>query len=309
MRPVRKRWQRRRWREAVSSVELDEAGRREGPHPLQAVAVPLIQHDIFSSTGPTGWTRRPPELSWPMRGGGTSGKAAETIIASNGARSGAPSVPSATITTTFANASRGEVALRLPGDIRPDFDADNLGGEAGQQRGLVTVTGADLEYALFAGQADSRDHRGRQRRLGGDLIVRDRYWLVRVCRVDVCGGHERLPRSAPDRIQHTAIGHTRGPGGQHEVFRAGSVAIACHARASHEPSAVLAAGRDPCLVAPPTRVPWHLRSWRATGSPSRRHLAAIRLSARPNPPRSNHLKTRHGVPLDSTTVAWPHKGL
>ena len=45
-----------------------------------------------------------------------------------------------------AGALRGQVAARLRRQLRPDVDADHTGGQAGQQRGLVTIAGADLEY-------------------------------------------------------------------------------------------------------------------------------------------------------------------
>ena len=51
--------------------------------------------------GPMGWTSRPPVLSWAASGRGTRGNAAQTTAASNGACSGAPSVPSPARTITW----------------------------------------------------------------------------------------------------------------------------------------------------------------------------------------------------------------
>ena len=112
----------------------------------------------------------------------------------------------------IVDALRGEVALRLRCQVRPDVDADHVGGEPGQQRGLVAVAGADLEYLFCAGQAERRDHRGRQGRLGGHLMVRDRYGPVIVGSPDVGGRHKRCSWCAPDRIQHARISDADGPG-------------------------------------------------------------------------------------------------
>lgn len=87
-----------------------------------------------------------------MSGGGTRGKAAETIISSKRRVSWGSFGSIAHRYNNVAKVLRGGAAPRLPGYIGPDFDADDLGSEAGQQRGLVTVTGADLEYAFVAGQ-------------------------------------------------------------------------------------------------------------------------------------------------------------
>jgi hypothetical protein len=70
-----------------------------------------------------------------------------------------------------ADALRGQVA-RLPGQVRPDAGADHPANQAGQ-RGLVTMPGADLEHLFGARQAQRRDDRGRQRRLGGHLMAGD----------------------------------------------------------------------------------------------------------------------------------------
>jgi transcriptional regulator of acetoin/glycerol metabolism len=48
---------------------------------------------------------------------------------------------------------RGQVAARLRGQVRPDVDGDHTGGQPGQQRGLVTIAGADLEDLFGARQA------------------------------------------------------------------------------------------------------------------------------------------------------------
>ena len=42
-----------------------------------------------------------------------------------------------------ADALHGQVAAGLRGQVRPDFGTDHARGEPGQQRGLVTVAGAD----------------------------------------------------------------------------------------------------------------------------------------------------------------------
>ena len=75
----------------------------------------------------------------------------------------------------------------------------------GQQRGLVTIASADLQYLFGAGQAERRDHRGRQRRLGGHLLVGDGNGRVVLGPGGVGGQHERRPRRAPDRLQHARI--------------------------------------------------------------------------------------------------------
>jgi hypothetical protein len=61
------------WQETVQAVELDEARRRHGPHPPQAVRLLLVQDDMFRALGPAAWTRRPLALSWPVSDDGPRG--------------------------------------------------------------------------------------------------------------------------------------------------------------------------------------------------------------------------------------------
>ena len=81
---------------------------------------------------------------------GTFGPPAETMMASNGACSGRPLVPSATDDLGIGVAETREPLARLVGQLLVALDGEDLAGDAAQHRRRVARAGADLEH-LVAG--------------------------------------------------------------------------------------------------------------------------------------------------------------
>ena len=209
-------------------MEADEPCLRQGPHPPQAVGAFLIQNDGFRAARTHGLDQASPdpELSSQRRRharecGGDHDRVERGVI-------GGSFGPVPHQDDDIADALLGEVVPRLLGQIGPDLDADHAGSDPGEQRGLVAVTGADLEYLLRTVQAQRRDHHGAQRRLGGHQMVRNRHRRVVVGPVRAGGRHERRARSAPHRIEHERIGYAGGPCGRCQPLRAGLLLVSRH---------------------------------------------------------------------------------
>ena len=152
-----------------------------------------------------GTTRRPPSASWPSSVGGGAGAVAWTAIASKGARSGTPRLPSPTSSSTLRDAERVEGAARLGGERLVALDADHLGGEAGEHRGRVARAGADLQHPLVAAQLQRLADRGDDPGLGDRLRLADRQGRVGVGAAAEALGDELLARHLPHRRQHALV--------------------------------------------------------------------------------------------------------
>ena len=209
-------------------MEPDEAGPGQHGHRPQAILVLLVQDDLFGAAGAdrlyqasSDPERRGQRRRYAREGGGDQHRVERCLI-----RDSFGSV--AHYDDDIADTRRGQVVPCSRGQIRPDLDADYPGGEPGQQRGLIAIARADLENPLGAGQPEGGDHRGRQRGLGGHLIVRDRHWHIIVGPVGVGAGHEVRPGRPPHRIQHTRIRYAGCFSGHGQLPRAGLGAMPGH---------------------------------------------------------------------------------
>ena len=93
------------------------------------------QHERVGGGSATGSTMRPPGASCSSRLGGGAGAEAWTAIASNGARSGAPRLPSPTRTSTVLDARLREQREAFPGtrgEGLEALDAEHLARRAGR---------------------------------------------------------------------------------------------------------------------------------------------------------------------------------
>ena len=105
----------------------------------------------------------------------------------------------------FKREADGQVALGAGGELGPPLDGDHVGGQVGQQRGLVAAPGADLQDVFGAGQHQPGQHLGRQRRLGADLAVSDGHRDVGIGAL----GQELGARHGAQRGEHALVGHSR----------------------------------------------------------------------------------------------------
>ena len=158
-----------------------------------------------SSSPAIGSTMRPPSASWETSAGGGAGAVAWTAIASNGARSGMPWLPSPIVSSTLVDGQRGEGFAGREGE-RPW--RSTLITSRRQQRehaGRVAGAGADLQHPLAAAQLQRLADRGDDPGLGDRLAGIDRQRRVGVGAVAQRAGHEDLTRHLRHRRQHPLV--------------------------------------------------------------------------------------------------------
>ncbi|GAA3837639.1 hypothetical protein GCM10022206_89790 [Streptomyces chiangmaiensis] len=129
-----------------------------------------------------------------------------------------PEGPVAEYDLGIADALPGQPQAGLVDQVGPALDADNARGQAGQQRGLPAVSGPDLQVLFVSGEAESGDHHGDQRGLGGHLPVGERNGRVPVRGCHLVRGHEFRPGDAPCGLQETGVGHAHGVGRADQVL-------------------------------------------------------------------------------------------
>ena len=101
---------------------------------VDGLADPLEDGQHVGGLRGDGSTRRPPTASCSSRGTGTAGAVAWTAIASKGARSASPALPSPTTTSTLVIPSSVEQPAGRCGEASDPLDADHLGGQQSQDR-------------------------------------------------------------------------------------------------------------------------------------------------------------------------------
>ena len=146
---------------------------------------------------PTGMTRRPPAASCSSSASGTFGPPAATTIASYGACSGQPSVPSPWQHRDVREAELRQAARpRRVGQLLVPLDGVDLARDPAEDRRGVARAGADLEHAIAGPERERRGHQRDDVRLRDRLPALDRQRRVLVGELRELGGEERLARTS-----------------------------------------------------------------------------------------------------------------
>src|ERR687895_41559 len=207
--------------EPVGPVQPDEVGRCDAPPALQAGGRALEQDDLVVPTRAY-WLHESParyELLHQRRR-----NACKSGGDQDGVERGSDRQPTASVRDQdfeARNALRGEVVPGRPGQVGEALHADHLAREPGQQGGLEAVARADLEDALPSLELQRLEHPGHQRRLGGDLAMRDLDRLVAIGAIRTRGGHKGRAGYRADRLEHARVPHTGGTNQTRQVPRPG----------------------------------------------------------------------------------------
>ena len=161
-----------------------------------------------SSRSPTGISSRPPSASWSSSGCGTDGAPAVTRIASYGAYSRQPMVPSPSRSDTLLHARALNVLARLLEQRRNPLDREHLRHEMREQHRLIARARADLEHALLARELQQLEIARVHPRLRDRLPVADRQRRVLVRAMPQPRRHERVARRHLERAQHGEIANS-----------------------------------------------------------------------------------------------------
>jgi deoxyribonuclease V len=98
-----------------------------------------------------------------------------------------------------------EMFARRVGEIGPALDAPDEVREMGEQGRLEAVARPDLEDPLGTGQCERLHHPRHERRLGRDLVVRDRQRHVEVGSLDELGRNEVRPRNGAEGLKNPLV--------------------------------------------------------------------------------------------------------
>ncbi len=150
----------------------------------------------LSGPSPCGITRRPPGLSCATRAGGIAARGGghQDAIERRPRRAAGGAV--ADREDDVAVARRLEPRPRLERERLDHLDRHDLGGEIGQDRGLVARAGADLEHPRAGLQAQQMGHQRDHQRLRDGLAMADRQRPV-VVGLRPRGPPARSARAAP----------------------------------------------------------------------------------------------------------------
>jgi len=89
------------------------------------------------------------------------------------------------------------------------LDRDHLARQLGEQGGVVTGSGADVQHPVGRLELKQLQHPGDDQRLGDRLATGDRQRDVVVGVLAVLGGDEALAGNRRDRREHSLVGHHR----------------------------------------------------------------------------------------------------
>ena len=148
---------------------------------------------------------RPPSASCSTSACGTLGPPALTRMASYGAYSRQPTVPSPSSIETLVAPARVDRLARRREQRRNALDREDLRDEMREQHGLIARAGADLEHALAALEREDLEVPRMDARLRDGLPAADRKRRILVRAMAHAGGHERVPRRQVERTQHGEI--------------------------------------------------------------------------------------------------------
>ena len=150
---------------------------------------------------PTGITSRPPILSWCFSDSGTLGPPAATTMASYGACSGQPSVPSPCSTCTLSKPSAASVAAALTASWLVTLDRVDVLRDLREHCRRVARAGADLEHRLAALQQQCFGHQRDDVWLRDRLAFLDRQGRVVVGELAQVRRQECLARHAAHCVE------------------------------------------------------------------------------------------------------------
>ena len=152
--------------------------------------------------------RRPPILSWRRNASGTSGPPAATRIASKGAASGHPKVPSPCRTSTLAYFSLSSARRAPVREIAMPLDAVDLAGQSAQNRRRVARSGADIEDAVAGLDLGGFDHQRDNVRLRDSLAGAMGSGAVFVGEFLHSRANESLARHLSHGFEHARVSDT-----------------------------------------------------------------------------------------------------
>ena len=150
----------------------------------------------------SGITILPPGASCSSRLGGGAGAVAWTAIASNGARSGAPRVPSPTRISTLSSPSASIRLARLGRQTLEALDAEHLAPRAARGSPPSSRSRCRSRAPARRPRGQRLADRGHDPRLGDRLAVADRQRRVGVGAAPEPLGDEQLSRDRGHRRQH-----------------------------------------------------------------------------------------------------------
>lgn len=144
---------------------------------------------------PVGVTSRPPTCNWFFSVASRSGALAATTMASNGASSGQPSLPSAFRARDVLVTELRDAGGRFSCQTFARLDGVYGPGQFGEQCRLVARSRADLEDLASAREAQGSRQNRNDVWLRQDLVGADRQWHIFVGELLRCLGHEGFSRN------------------------------------------------------------------------------------------------------------------
>src|SRR5260370_1298671 len=133
-----------------------------------------------------------------------------------GARATPPAVE------TWAPIGPAEPLCRFDEEVGEALDRGDAGARVGENRGLITGSGADLEHAVAAPRRERFGHECHDQRLGDRLAAADRQRRVLIRVGGEMGRQEPFARHPRHRREHPAIANpaARELAGHHAAARA-----------------------------------------------------------------------------------------